>query len=214
MRRWRVPVAGAAAVLVLVAIYVMAFHQPRSKQMAGLTAETNQLRSEQVPLKRGIEALETVEAREPEFRAALGLLEQLIPSGLAQPSLLVEMQTAAQAAGVELVSVTFGDPTIPKEGPKTSIAGTVLVAMPMTVVVDGPFGGIATMLRRIESDKGRAVLVGGVAVAEAEAGFPQLTGTWTGQAYALLRTDDPLLVDPDAPPAPTTATTAPSPEKP
>lgn len=199
MRRWRVPAAGSLVAIVLVVIYVVAFHQPRSNRISALAAEADQLRAQQGPLQRSIDALEKVAAREPEFHAALELLEQLIPARLAQPSLLVEMQAAARASGVALTSVTFSDPKVPKDAPQSHVPGTVLVAMPMSVVVNGTFTGITDMLRRIEVAKDRAVLVGAVALTEADAGFPQLTGTWSGQAFALLRADDPLLVDPNAP---------------
>lgn len=214
MRRWRVPAAGALAAIVLAAIYVVGFHKPRSSRISALVSETDQLRTQQVPLRRSIAALEKVEAREPEFNSALRLLERLIPPRLAQPSLLAGMQAAAQGAGVELVSVTFSDPKVPEEAPPSHVPGTVLVAMPMTVVVNGPFAGITDMLRRIEIDKDRAVLVGTVALTEADAGFPQLVGTWSGQAYALLSADDPLLVDPDAARVTATPKTTSPPEKP
>lgn len=209
MRRWRVPGAGALGAIVLTAIYFMGFHQPRGEQIAERAADVTRLRSEQVTLRRSIAALEKVEAGEPEFNTAFRLLDQLIPPGLAQPSLLAQLQTAAQGAGVELVSVTFGDPGVPEGTPPSGVPGTVLVAMPVTVVVNGPFAGITDMLERIENGKARAVLVSGVALTEADAGFPRLTGTWSGQAYALLPADDPLLVDPDAPVNQPTATTIP-----
>ena len=211
MRRWRVPAAGMAAAVLLVAVYVVGFRQPRTAEIAALAEETGRLRSEQVPLRRDIKGLEDVAARESEFKAALELLEKLIPSGLAQPALLAQLQRAAEGADVELVSVTFGDPEVPKAAPESHLPGTVLVAMPVTVVVDGPFLGITDVLHRVEVEVDRAVLVGTVAITEAEAGFPRLTGTWSGQAYALLAADDPLLVDPDAPPAEPAAPAEPSP---
>jgi hypothetical protein len=212
VKRWRVPAAGALAAIALMAIYFVAFHQPRASRIAGLAAEADQLRAQQAPLRRSIDALEKVQAREPEFKTALQLLEKLIPPRLAQPDLLAEMQSAADGAGVELVSVDFGDPKIPEDAPASPVAGTVLAAMPLTVVVNGPFAGITGMLRRMEIGNERAVLIGAVALAEADTGFPQLTGTWSGQAYALLPANDPLLVDPHAPVAKATTTT--TPEKP
>jgi Tfp pilus assembly protein PilO len=199
VKRWRVPASGALAAILLVAIYAVGFHKPRSSRIAALTAEAGQLRAQQVPLRRSIDGLEKVAAREPEFNAALQLLEQLIPTRLAQPGLLVEMQAAARASGVVLTSVTFSDPQVPKDAPQSHVPGTVLVAMPFTVVVDGSYAGITDMLRRIEVGKDRAVLVGAVALTEADAGFPQLTGTWSAQAFALLPAADPLLADRNAP---------------
>ncbi len=214
MKRWRVPAGGAVVALLLASTYFMAFHRPRSDQIAALATETGRLRSEQTSLRRSIAALEGIAAREPEYKAALDLVERLIPGRLAQPALLAQMQLAAQGAGVELVSVTFGEPAVPKDAPQSTVPGTVLVAMPVTVAVNGPYVGIASMLRRIETEKNRAVLVRTVALTEADAGFPQLTGTWSGQAYALLAANDPLVVDPTGAPRNGTATTTQEPVKP
>lgn len=196
MRRWRVPVGGAVAAIVLVVIDFIGFHQPRSRETAVLHGDIQRLRSEQAMLERNIAALEKVKAREPELRTALQLLDTLIPPHLAQPALLAQIQAAAQGAGVELISVTFGDPTVPKEAPPSAIPDTVLVSMPLTVVVRGQYAGITNLLRRIETERNRAVLVRSVAVTESDAGFPQLTGTWSGEAYALLAAANPVLVDP------------------
>lgn len=200
MRRWRVPAAGAVAGLLLVAAYFVGLHQPRSAEIADVKADVEQLRAQQVPLQRDIKGLEEVAGRQAELEDALQLLEQLIPAGLAQSTLLVELQSAAAGAGVGLVSVTFGDPEVPKGAPESGVPGVVLVAMPVTVMVDGRFLAIAELLRRVEVDVDRAVLVGTVALTEAEAGFPQLRATWSGQAYALIAADDPLL--PSAEPSP------------
>ena len=210
MRRWRVPAAGVVAAVVLIAVYGIGFHQPRKAEIRELVAEVKQLRTAQNPLRRDIEGLEEVAARQPEFDAAVRSLEQLIPSELAQPSILAELQFAAKETGVELLSVTFGDPKLPKGAPESHVPGTVLAAMPITVIVEGPFLAITDLLRQVETDINRAVLVGSVALTEAEASFPQLTGTWSGQAYALLPADDPLLADPDMAPADPPPTTPPT----
>ena len=209
--RWRVPAAGVVTALLLIGVYFVGFRQPGSAEIAEMVAETEQLQAQQASLTREIGGLEEVASRQDELNPALQLLERLVPSGLAQPALLVELQTAAGAAGVDLVSVTFGDPEIPEGAPAGSAPGTVLVAMPVTVVTDGSFFGITDLLRRVEVDVDRAVLVGTVALTEAEAGFPRLQGTWSGQAYALIAADDPLLVDPDAPPVEPAPTTEPPP---
>ena len=199
MKRWRVPAAGAVAALVIVAVYFVGFSQPRSEKAAGVVAETEQLRAQQVPLSRDIKGLEQVAARQDELNAALRQLERLIPSGLAQPGLLAQIQASAEGAGVTVGSISFGDPTVPEGAPPSPTPGTVLVAMPVTVIVQGRYLQIAELLRRVEVDFDRAVLISNVAVTESDAGFPQLTGTWSGNVYALLSTGDPLLVDPDAP---------------
>ena len=205
MKRWRVPAAGVLVALLLLGGYAMGFRQSRKAEIATLSADTKQLRAQQVPLRRDIAGLEQVAAREPAFTVALQHLERLIPARLEQPALLVQLQAAADGAGVKLASVTFGEPAIAENAPESHVPGTVLAAMPLTVVVDGPYLKITDLMRRIEVDLDRAILVGTVALTAAEVGYPQLTGTWSGQVYALLRADDPLLVDPEAPPAGRTA---------
>ena len=189
MRRWRVPGAGMAVALLLVVVFLVGFYQPRRDKVVGMVADTGQLRTQQVVLRRSIAALEVAAKRRPELDAGLQLLEQLVPVGLAEPAALAEVQRVSDEAGVKLVSVTFGDPEQPKDAPKSQVAGTV--------VVEGPFLRITDLLRRVEVDIHRAVLVDNVALTEADAGFPQLTGTWSGHAFALLPADDSLLTQPN-----------------
>ena len=198
MRRWRIPLVGAVLGLLAVVVYVVAFSQPRRDEMATITADVEQLRAQQALLARENQALEEVATRAGEIQGALGRLEELIPSGLAQDALLTQLEAAAGETGVKLISVTFEDPQVPEGAPASEIPGAVLVEMAMTAAVDGPFAGVTELLHRVEADAGRAVLVGAVALTEAEAGFPAVTGTWSGRAYALLAADDPLLVDPEA----------------
>lgn len=210
MRRLRVPIAGAVVAVLVIAAYAFGFHRPRSDVIAVARADVEQLQAQQALLQGEIAVLEQVASREAELQAALDRLHQLIPSELAQPSMLSELQGAAAQAGVELTSVTFGAPappeaepagTVPAGEPTSTVPGTVLVQMAVTVAVEGRFAAVTELLRRIETEIDRAVLVGTVALTEAEAGFPEITGTWSGQAYALLPVDHPLVVDPDAPPA-------------
>lgn len=194
MRRWRVPAAGLVVALVMAALYFGTFHGARKATIAELDESAALLRSQQETLRRDIKGLEEVQAREPQLTTALRALEGFIPSGLTQPALLLQLQTAADGAGVKLTSLTFGEPELPKGAPPSPLTGTVLVAMPLTVVVEGTFVNITELMRRVEVSLDRAVLVGELALTEAEARHPQLTGTWSGQAYALLRSDDPLVV--------------------
>ncbi len=199
MRRRRVPIAGVVAALLLLAGYVVGIRQPRSADIARMETDTEQLRAQQAPLRHDIEGLTEASGRKAELETALQDLEHLIPSGLAQPTLLVDLQAAAGEAGVSLVSVSFGDPEVPEGAPQAPIPGTVLVSMPVTVIAQGLFEGITDMMRRVEGQLDRAVLVGALALTEGDDGFPQIRGTWSGQAFALLAADDALLIDPDAP---------------
>lgn len=193
MRRWRIFLAGAGVGLLLIGGYFVGFHQPRGEEIVQLSAEADQLRARQAALRQENRELEGVAARAGEFQAALDRLQQLIPPKLTQDRVLEQLRADAAAAGVALVSVTFGDPQVPEGAPPSDVPGTVMVEMAMTVMAEGPYAGISDLLRRVEGEADRAVLIDTVAVTEAEAGFPLVTGTWSGQAFALLSADDPLV---------------------
>lgn len=205
MRRWRVFLAGAGLALLVMVGYVLGLHQPRQEEIARLAADTDQLRAQQAVLRQENVELEAVAARADEFYVALAALEQLIPTGLGQDTVLEQLRAQAEGAGVALTSVTFGEPLVPGGAPPSNVPGTVLVAMAVTVEAEGPYSGVTDLLRRIEVEADRALLIGTVALTEAEIGFPQVTATWSGNAYALLPADSPLapVADPAAPPTET-----------
>ena len=208
MRRWRVFIAGGALALLVVVGYFMGLHQPRQEEIAQLSADADQLRSQQVLLRQENTELEAIAARADEFRAALARLQRLIPTGLAQDAILEQLDADAESAGVVLASVTFGDALAAQGAPPIDVPGTVLVQMAVTVVAEGPYAGVTDLLRRVEVEADRALLIGTVALTEAEAGFPQVTVTWSGNAYALLPADSPRAPVAD-PAAPSTATEPP-----
>ena len=210
MRRWRAVVAGTAAALLIVVGYFVALHQPRRDQIDKLSADADQLRSQQILLQGENAELEAVAARADEYQAALARLNGLIPSGLAQDSVLEQLRADAEGAGVALVSVAFGDPQVPEGAPPSNVPGAVLVEMSVTVAAEGPYSGMTELLRRVEGEADRALLVGTVALTEAESGFPQVTVTWSGRAYALLAPEDPLLAASE-PAAPSTPAVEPAP---
>ena len=201
MRRWRVFIAGGALALLVIVSYVMGLHQPRQEEIAQLSADADQLHSQQILLRQENAELEAVRARADEFQGALARLEQLIPTGLGQDTVLEQLRADAEGAGVAITSVTFGEPLVPEGAPSSNLPGTVLVEMAVTVVAEGPYSGVTDLLRRVEVEADRALLIGTVALTEAEMGFPEVTATWSGNAYALLPADSPLapVADPAAP---------------
>lgn len=201
MRRWRVFLAGAGLALLVVVGYVLGFHQPRQEEIARLAADTDQLRAQQAVLRQENMELEAVAAQADKFYVALARLEQLIPTGLAQDTVLEQLRAQAEGAGVALTSVTFGELLVPDGAPPSNVPGTVLVGMAVTVEAEGPYSGVTDLLRRVEVEAERALLIGTVAITEAEAGFPRVMSTWSGNAYALLPAGSPLapVADPAAP---------------
>ncbi|MDQ3973136.1 MAG: type 4a pilus biogenesis protein PilO [Actinomycetota bacterium] len=200
--RYRGPLVGVLVGVLLTAAYWFLLYQPRADEQAALQSETAELSAQQQQLRNEITALEEVQANEVEIRQALARLEAYIPSGLAQPSAIREFQQSADAAGVEITSVTFTEPEVVEEAPETGEENTALVAIPVTMVVEGGYFQAVDFFRRLEVQGLRAVLVDSVAIAEGEDEFPSLATTWSGQLFAVVA----------VPPEPAvTASPAPSP---
>ncbi|MDP8969361.1 MAG: type 4a pilus biogenesis protein PilO, partial [Actinomycetota bacterium] len=176
--RYREPLIGALVAVVLTALYWFALYQPRSNEQAALEQETDQLQARQQQLRNDITRLEEIRADEVRIRQALARLEAYIPSGLAQPAAIREFQQSADAAGVAISSVTFADPEPVEGAPETGTENTALVAIPVTMVVEGGYFQAVDFFRRLEVRSPRAVLVESVAIAEGEEEFPSLATTW------------------------------------
>lgn len=193
------PIIGAlVAVLIAVAFYFLLF-KPASQEQAAVEAETLTLQDQQRQLESQIAQLREIQSREVEIRASKARLEEFIPNGANQPSAIRQFQAAADAAGTQIESVTFGDPEVPDATAgatpaETGDPGTTLANIPVTMAVDGGYFQIVDFFRRLEVEQPRAVLVQTIAVDEdQEARFPTLTATWTGQMFAVLPVGD--LVD-------------------
>jgi Tfp pilus assembly protein PilO len=200
--RQRAPLIGVALAVLLAVGFWFLLYQPRNEEQAELEAETAQLQTRQQQLSNEIAQLEEIQANEVEIRAALARLEEYVPSGLAQPTTIRQFQQSADAAGVEILAVSFAVPEPAEGAPPTGQPDSVLGSIPVTMTLEGGYFQMVDFLRRIEVDVPRAVLVESVAAGEAEAGFPLLSTTWSGRLFALI------------PAGPDAAVAAPPPEEP
>ena len=195
------PLLGAIAALVIAVAFYFLLYKPASEEQARVQAETATLIGQKNDLEQQIAQLRDIEARQVEINAAKARLEEYIPNGPAQPSVIRHFQTTADASGSDIGSVTFGDPTVPDAADgaapaDTGTPGTTLANIPVTMVLEGGYFQTVDFFRRLEVDVPRAVLVQTVDVAEeTDAGYPTLQTTWTGQIFAVISTGD--LVDTD-----------------
>ena len=185
------------AVLLTVAFWFL-LYKPADTEQALIETEIANLQSQQATLKSDIALLRGVKRREVEIRAAMARLEEYIPAGPDQPAAIRQFQTIADDAGADIVSVTWGEPTVPQAAPgatpaDTGTEQTTLANIPVTMVIEGGYFQVVDFFRRVEVELPRAVLVNQVDIAEAQAGFPRLTTTWNGQLFSVIDTAD--LVD-------------------
>lgn len=211
----RIPLVAVGLALLVGLAFVFLLYNPLGQAQAALEAETVALQGQQVTVSAQIAELEQIRSDEPRTRELLSQLEQLIPSEVAQPKALDELQAAADTSGVILKSVSFADavpaaPAVPAPG------GQQLGVIATTLVMEGGYFQAVDFLRRLELEGPRAVLTQSVAVAEGEATFPSLSTTWTGQLFALVPADvvagaaapGPLPPAPGATPSPSASDAA------
>lgn len=201
MTRYRVPLAAAGAGALLVLAFWVFVHQPRADSIDAVDAEAEQLRAQQQTVRRHIARLEAIAAEEDRIRADLRTANDLIPGDVRQPALLTRLQEAADAADVGLDGITLGEPTPVEGAPAPEEPGAVLAQLPVTLTVEGDYFALVDLLRRVETEVPRAVLVDNIHLTEAEGGFPALSGVAAGRAYSLVPSDDPGLAEDGQPSA-------------
>lgn len=204
----RPPVIGLLVALVLALAFYFLLYKPADEDQARIEAETAALEQQESQLTAQIAALRDIEARQVEINAAKARLEEYIPEGPSLPAAIRQFQRAADAAGADIDSVTFGDPAVPD--PTSGIAATdtgdpatTLANIPVTMVVNGGYFRVVDFFRRLEVEMPRAVLVQTIgAVEEPEALFPTLAVTWTGQMFSVMPLAEVTTADGAAPAAP------------
>lgn len=191
-------VIGLVVALLLTAAFWFGLYKPADNTQAAIETEILDLQGQQATLRNSIGLLRDVKAREVEIRAAQARLEEYIPLGPDQPAAIRQFQLAADDAGADIVSVTFGEPTVPDAAAgavpaDTGTEQTTLSNIPVTMIIEGGYFQIVDFFRRVEVEVPRAMLVNSVDINEAQSGFPRLTTTWNGQMFAIIDTGD--LVD-------------------
>lgn len=214
--KMRAPLAGVLAAVLLAVGFWFLLYSPKADEQSALETETVSLQDQQAQLRSQIAQLREVQAAEAQHQADLTRLEEYIPGDPSQPRALREFQVAADAAGVEITTVTFGDPATIEGAPETGEPDTALAEIPVTMTVDGGYFQVVDLMRRLEVDVPRALLIESVNVAESPDNFPALATTWAGKLFAVVPvTEPPPPVTPEAEAstgaeAPADATTAPA----
>lgn len=194
--RFNAPVIGVLVALLLTVAFWFLLYKPADERQAAVEAETAELEQRESALRAQIAQLRDIESRQVEIRAALARLEEFIPSGPAQPTVIRQFQRAADASGTEIATIGFAEPTVPTTAAgappsDTGEPGTILAEIPLNMTVQGGYFQLVDFFRRLEVEVPRAVLVESLNVAEsAEEGFPTLSADWTGQLFAVVPASD------------------------
>ena len=182
----RAPLFGLLAVVVLSVGFYFLIWSPKSDEQAALQAETAELDTQVATLENELDRLLDIQENEFEYRTQLSKLEEYIPGDPAQPVALKQFQEAADLAGVTITSMTNGEPTLVEGAPPAEDPELALAKIDVAMTVEGGYFQHVDLLRRLEVDTPRALLVRNVSLAEGEDGFPDLSATWSGEMFAVV----------------------------
>lgn len=217
IRTWSAGTAVAAVLLLIAGWFLMI--SPQRSEAADLRDQVaaQQTRNDQIALKT--KQLQAQFASLPERQAQLAEIKQQMPDNPALPSLIRDLSSFAESAGVTLDSVAPGAPAPvtpaappagqPVAAPGSGAAATTtsgLVSIPTTVTAVGSYSDLTLYLQKLQTKMRRALLVNTVGLAPAAGAkggtaTGDLTLTITGEIFVM---NDAASAAPTAPVAPTT----------
>jgi Tfp pilus assembly protein PilO len=201
--RYRSPLLATLASVLLAVGWWFLLYQPNAEERDELAAETAQLETREALLQTEIAELERVRDNELAIRSELSLMEEYIPNNVAQPMALRDLQDAADAAGVVIDTLAFGTPVAVDDAPPTGQSDTTLASVGVSMTVHGGYFQLVDLLRRLEVDVPRAILIDSVAMSEGgQEGFPTLSTNWSGRVFAVVDVASTVSPEEGAPPDP------------
>lgn len=191
-------------VLLVGVMWFLFLFKPASDELAEVNAEIAATQDQQTQLRAEVNALHSVRQEVTSIEATMAAYQTLVTPDPGLPSLLRQLQMAANDSGMDLRRVAPGDPS-----PLDEIDD--ILSISLAVELDGGYFQLVDFLRRLEDPAlvGRAILVDGLSVSLDE--YPTLSVGMTARVFTTgemgLIADAPTE---DAAPAPDT-TESPSP---
>ncbi|MCC5949692.1 MAG: type 4a pilus biogenesis protein PilO [Nitriliruptoraceae bacterium] len=177
MTRIQIILAALGAVL-LVAVFYLLLWQPQRDELADLEDQIATVEQQQTQARAEIARLEEVRRTSPELEAELAAAHSVLPTVANVPTLLRQLQLAADDADVTLQTVTTGRPI-------EAVADPSVADITLNVSLQGSYFEIVDFLRRVEDPTitARAVIWDSMSVSAAD--YPQLTANLTGRTFAV-----------------------------
>lgn len=184
--RNRAPLFGLLAVVMLSVGFYFLVWSPKTDEQAAIEAETAQFEQQVASLESELDRLLEIQENEFEYRTELSRLAEYIPDDPAQPTALKQFQQAADLAGVTITSMANGLPTLVEGAPAAEDPELALARIDVSMTAEGGYFQHVDLMRRLEVDVPRALLVRSVSLTEGTDGYPDLSATWTGEMYAVV----------------------------
>lgn len=175
MTRNTMLLAVLGAVLVVVLWYLFLF-KPANDELAEVNTEIQTAQDQQQQLETQLERLRDIRQDVTSIEAELAAYNTVITPDPGLPSLLRQLQTAANDSALELLAVAPGEPAVLEEVPD-------LQSISLAVEVSGGYYQLVDFLRRIEDPVivGRGVLIDGLQVTLDE--YPTLSVSITARIF-------------------------------
>ncbi len=175
--RVRLVLSVLGVFIVLLAFFFL-FIRPRQQELARVEEEivTQQARTQQ--LRSELARLQDLQANAPELQAELATIRGFVPKDDQVPNFLFLVQDAANAAGVDFVSIT---PELPKPPPE----GAALAEIRAQIGAGGGYFAVQDFIRRLHA-LDRAVRIDNLTLTgqeDAETGEVDITLTGTARIF-------------------------------
>jgi Tfp pilus assembly protein PilO len=179
MTRLQVLLVALAALLIIVLFFFLVW-QPGQEERENLDNQIQAAITRQEQLTAERDRLREVRAAAPEIEAQVASVERIVPGTADVPSLLRQLQTAADDAGVVLRVVNPDRP----EAVDGEAEG--LASLSVSVQVEGSYFQLVDFVRRTEDPEIVARGIRWRTVAMSELEYPQLQAVISGHSFALL----------------------------
>jgi type IV pilus assembly protein PilO len=174
----RAPLFAGLAVLAVAILMVLLLFLPKSHQVSEAQDTLDEVRRQGQTLASREQALEDAKNAAPQARKTIAEVNKRIPPVADEPGLILLLQHAAIDAGIDLVSLSPGNPTL---DPETSLS-----TIDVSVSATGTYFDITQFMYQIETLP-RAAIVTTVSLTpgagSADSGVPLLTLTATVRTY-------------------------------
>ena len=165
--------------VLLVVIFWFLVYTPAQDEIEELETQIEQQQAQQAQLETQLERLRTVRSNAPEAESQLAFARSIVPDDPSLPSMLRQIQSAGDDAGVTLTVVTASRPAMIDEE-------IGLAEMGLTVQVAGTYFQSVDFLRRLEDPTitPRGLLWESLSVART-AEYPELTLNLGGTIFTM-----------------------------
>jgi Tfp pilus assembly protein PilO len=183
MKRHHILLAVLGSVLLLAAFWMLLW-QPKQEEIATVRADTDRIESQTAAVQVAITELRQVREDAPQIQAELVALRNIVPEGSELPSVLRQLQKAADDANLTLVSV------VPSRPEAVTVEGGTegLASISTAIDVQGGYYQIVDFLRRMEDPEisPRGLLINSASISGDPEEYPLIRVTLQGEVFAIL----------------------------